>query len=141
MKYSDNPIADCRFCGEKSFVPKLILRPDTPHYAQVFCPFCGRNIDWMGKPKNHEKRQKNKYTPEILGIDFCQICLRPRAMLGKNETLDVHHIHEIHDGGLDTEKNIIVVCTYCHKDIHQKRQYLYHNFKNYPEPTDNPPWE
>lgn len=118
----------CRYCDE--FIePVIRQRPDTPHGGgEKLCPVCGRHLAWIPKEKNLNKRPKNKYTPNDLKIEYCQMCLRTQEMLGVNETLEVHHVIEIKDDGDDEPENIFVLCTACHKDVHHKRIYLYEHF-------------
>lgn len=129
----DEDIRFCPKCGrEKEHT--LRLRPDTPHLGSLHCKGCGRCWGW--KPKNKEertnggsaKRNKSNHTPHSLGIEYCQMCLRPREMLGKNEIFLVHHVKEIQDGGRDTPSNIWVLCSSCHGLVHHMRTYLYRHF-------------
>lgn len=114
---------DCKRCNI-SVTPNFVRGPFGPHEAKLVCPLCGAMLKWVSKEKNNGKRPKNKHTPESLGIDYCQLCLRPRNRLGKYETLDAHHIIEIAKGGEDVPENIWVCCTYCHQFIHQQRTYI-----------------
>lgn len=140
MKYTKQPQSTCRFCRADVYF-RVELTPEGIHYAKLYCPDCGRWVDWLGKPQNKDTRQKSHLTPESLDIHRCQVCLRPRSMLGNNETLDVHHIHEVHENGLDIPENCLVVCTFCHKDIHAKRKYLFRHFINDQVVDDKPPWD
>ena len=83
----------------------------------------------MSKPKNLKKRLPSKFTPESLKINYCQMCLRPRFMLGRLETLHVHHLMPEDLGGEDVITNVLVLCTYCHNEFHQRHTYLYNHFK------------
>jgi hypothetical protein len=102
----------------------LIPRPDTPHDGELRCSVCGKFWGWRKKEKNNNKRPKNKYSPESMGIDFCQLCMRPKTRLGMNETLACHHVAEVAKGGEDDPGNIWIVCTPCHVMIHHYRVYL-----------------
>ena len=129
MKYTHNPIFDCKWCNATQIEPIVEETPDTPHFAKLICPECNRFIDWMGMPQNKDKRGKSsKFTPESLEIDYCEFCLRPQEMLGRNETLDIHHKMPVEFGGEDTQSNILVLCTYCHKTAHQRHTYLYKHY-------------
>ena len=118
-------------CGRcnKEVDPIFIETPDTPHYGKEVCPDCGGWLRWLSKPKNETKRANSRFTPESLNIDYCEFCLRPKEMLGIYETLEVHHKIPIELGGEDTESNVTVYCTYCHKTCHQRHTYLYNHFK------------
>ena len=119
---------ECPRCKEP-IKPLFIETPDTPHYGKEVCPNCEGWLRWISKPENQSKRAPTKYTAESLEITACEFCLRSREMLGKNETLDVHHKMPIDLGGEDVETNILVLCTYCHKTAHQRHIYLYEHFK------------
>ena len=102
----------------------------------------------LGMPQNEKARGKSsKFTPESLEIDYCEFCLRPREMLGINETLEVHHKMPINLGGEDVQTNILVLCTYCHKTAHQRHIYLYKHYtvksidipRGKPTPEPEPP--
>jgi hypothetical protein len=124
-----NPTFFCRRCDDH--VDGIVKpRPDTPHAAEVRCGSCGGFIQWLKKEENKDKRDKNKHTPESLGIDFCLLCRRTRGRLGKNETLNAHHIIEVQEGGPDVPTNIWVVCTPCHLLIHHQRTYLNDHFNH-----------
>jgi hypothetical protein len=115
----------CRSCGEDT-ISNIILRPDTPHYGEERCIVCGAQKKWIPKPKNIEnlkKRPNNCPNPIDLGISRCEICRRPKEMLGHNEVLEVHH----KDGNpANNEKgNLLVCCTEHHKLIHHIKKYTY----------------
>ena len=119
----------CRRCSlddELFEVP----RPDTPHNAEIRCRRCDAFVSWKPKDKNIGKRPKNKITPEDMGIDYCQLCLRKKNRLGTNETLDTHHVIEISICGKDEKENIWVVCTHCHALVHHTRRYLLEHFSD-----------
>lgn len=98
--------------------------PNLIHDGKLICPLCDSFLGWKKKEKNEGKRERNKYTPAKLGINYCQLCMRSRERLGINETLVPHHIKEIQDDGEDVPENIWVVCTACHSLIHHQRTYL-----------------
>ena len=110
----------CKYCDKDVFVIEN-ERPDTPHNCEIKCAE-GHFIKWKPKDKNINKRQKSKFKPSDLEIDYCQWCLRYE--LGKNEVLEIHHIIEIRDGGEDVKDNILVLCTACHSLVHWTRVYL-----------------
>lgn len=116
----------CNIC-QSDKEPLEIPRPDTPHSAKLECPVCGNFLGWKKKAKNKYKRPKNKYTAEGLGGEYCAMCLRSRGRLGLHETLLIHHIVEIQDGGEDEPDNIWIICTHCHALIHHVRKYLNEN--------------
>ena len=120
------PDAEIRFCkwcnGETGH--DVIVRPIGPHYGEIVCQVCKNRWGFMGKPTNEGKRKKNKYTPQVLSINKCEMCQRRKDELINHETLEVHHVTQVVDGGPDTPENIWIVCTPCHKMIHHHRFYL-----------------
>ena len=86
---------------------------------------------WLPKPENVRARKKSKYSPENLGKEYCELCIRPREYLGKAGQLEIHHAIEIHDGGKDEPDNIWVLCSHCHSLIHHIRIYLNHHLKEF----------
>jgi hypothetical protein len=127
---SKGELAYCRRC-ECDRWHNVELTESGPHYGRLKCSDCDMTLHWIPKPKNEGKRKKNKYTPTSLGLNYCQMCFRDRGNLINSETLEVHHIQEICDSGLDTPENIWVVCTYCHKLIHNTRIYIRRNDGSY----------
>jgi len=113
----------CKYCDAVVGVD-YISRPDTPHMAEYKCFICNAHLGWIPKEKNETKRPKNKYTPEDLKIDYCEMCLRYKPQLLKNHVLESHHVIEIQDGGKDIPENIWVLCTGCAKLVHWTRRYV-----------------
>lgn len=113
----------CKVCKAETFQNETI-RPIGPHYGEVVCVVCNNRTRFMRKPENIGKRKKNKYSPDALGINFCQMCMRSKEDLVNHETLEIHHVIQVADGGPDTPENIWVTCTPCHKMIHHSRCYL-----------------
>jgi 5-methylcytosine-specific restriction endonuclease McrA len=109
----------CTKCGGTIIA---IPRPDTPHYAERRCEKCDAFYGWLSHPDNEGKRQKSKFE---IKIDFCQFCGRKKHELGKNETLTTDHTIPLGEGGKDEEKNVIVLCSACHKLKHWLRLYFY----------------
>lgn len=112
----------CKRCGKETL--HIIEKLDKGvHYSKIICVQC-RSVTWGRKPKNEGKRKKNKFTPNSLGVGFCQMCLREKKNLLGAETLEIHHVVPIDQQGDDDPENIWVVCTPCHKMIHHHRTYL-----------------
>jgi len=104
----------------------------TPHFAKAVCSNCHAFMPdlWIKKPENDTKRGKSsKFTPASLEIDHCELCGRGRRSLGKYETLDIHHKTPVDEGGLDEPRNLLVLCTACHRMAHWLRTYFYSHFK------------
>ena len=112
-----------------SVVPIVSVLEKGVHYAEKRCPICNAHLGYLPKPKNLNKRPKNKYTAASLEIEACQLCLRHRDMLGRRGVLEIHHVNEIQVGGEDTVENIWVLCTSCHSLVHHQRTYLFDHFK------------
>jgi 5-methylcytosine-specific restriction endonuclease McrA len=135
---------------------KFKPRPDTMHAGELRCSKCGTFWGWRSKlPEERtnggaQRRNSSTYSPSSLDCRTCQMCLRPRKMLGIKETLLIHHVKEIQDGGDDIPSNIWVLCSSCHGLVHHMRTYLYRHFSDpevslfTEEPLDNDqgvPWE
>lgn len=112
---------ECRNCGSIDHKEEIL---DTgKHYAKLVCTVCNRWVAWVPKPKNKDVRRKSsKYTAERLGYDYCQICRRKRITLMNGQALEVHHIDHVWTN--DTKENILVLCTFCHKQVHSYAHYL-----------------
>lgn len=117
---------ECKYCGTtETFIRP---RPDTIHGFEICCKQCTKHITWAGKPRNRIKHEKRPPcpSPDDLNIDWCQICLLPKAFLGALETLHTHHID---DNPQNCERsNLIVVCSSCHKLIEHQRTYRYNHY-------------
>jgi 5-methylcytosine-specific restriction endonuclease McrA len=130
---SEIPERTCHHCGHQG-KPLMNGKFSEIHGYAFKCEDCGQWIAWGGKKKqivtDGQRKFSTQWTPARLGINFCQMCLRPDANLGTSETLTSHHIIQIKAGGEDEPGNIWVVCTPCHRLIHHQRVYLYeHNQK------------
>lgn len=122
MALSTDEWQTCKYCGLYTEVVVEVL-DHGPHYAKVLCRECKRCIGFMAKPKNMaklEKRPNNCPTPEDLGIDHCQICLRLKEQCHRSY-LCVHHIDD--DPTNNDRLNLMVVCYACHALIHWMRKY------------------
>ena len=137
----------CKIC-QREIEPVFKLRPDTRHYGEQRCPRCQTFLKWEPKPpevkerNGARKKQPTNYSSDVLGIYHCQMCLRTKDMLGRNESLLVHHVLEQQDGGSDTPDNIWILCSHCHALTHHVRTYLYRHFvKGNPEVEVSDPSE
>jgi 5-methylcytosine-specific restriction endonuclease McrA len=116
---------------------KLILRPDTPHYAEKRCGQCNKFLGWQGAPNPEGlRKQSSKYTLQQImqhkyynEEPFCFFCGRIKNQLGKNETLTIDHIIPIReDGQGDTLSNLQILCDPCHKLRHWAELYMNKHF-------------
>jgi 5-methylcytosine-specific restriction endonuclease McrA len=125
---------ECPSCKVVFDEPLFILTPELKHYAKNECPHCGRNLGWVKKPENVGKRTRtSKYTIESLGKDCCELCRRTKPMLGRNQTLEIHH--KDCNAENDVPENLLVLCTPCHKQTHFNKTYF---FDHYIADTDSP---
>ena len=123
---------DCTSCGETFDNLFFELTPESVHYAKETCPICGKFFRWVSKPEHEGKlRKTSKYTIESLGKNCCELCRRPKQMLGKDQTLEIHHKDWDHKN--DIPENLLVVCTPCHKQIGLNYTYYYKCYLPHPE--------
>lgn len=119
---------ECPHCMSQS--SKRIYGPHRGgHYAKIVCSNCDRFIKWEPQPKPETSGKKRKNQKELLAQHsqgFCEICLRRSHEIPSPQTLEVHHIVEVQNGGTDDSNNLQIVCTQCHKWIHHQRVYLGH---------------
>lgn len=132
------PAKPCPRCKE-TVQPETTGKTSEMHGHQVRCPSCSW-VWWGGKlkiikPKEEKRAFSTQWPPSRLGIDYCQLCLRPKNHLGTNETLHSHHLIRIEDGGPDEPKNILVVCTACHKLIDFIQLYFNKHLLPFFEPS------
>lgn len=118
-----NDLMLCPRC-ENFDLPDVVKADKGPHEKKVVCNKCGCTFGFLAKEKNEKKldhRPNGCPTPEMLGIDYCQICLRHKSKIGKGH-LDTHHI----DGNPanNDRLNYLVVCVACHRLIHWTRTYI-----------------
>jgi len=111
---------------------KLILRPDTPHYAEIRCTDCNKFLGWQPAPNPEGIRkestkydlqkimQHKKYSQD----PFCFFCGRTKEQLGQNETLTIDHIVPIRDNGENDVVNLQILCSACHKLRHWTELYM-----------------
>ena len=123
----------CPNCGCED--TKLILTPESIHYAKNVCRVCGRWISWEKSPDtNKNSNRKIKLSVKRVceyhnfKTEHCFFCLRVKEQLGLNETLTVDHIEELSKGGADNLSNFQVLCTACHKLKDWCRLYINWHF-------------
>jgi hypothetical protein len=121
MKFE--PLQPCPKCEELVEV-KEILCEDGPHFSQLRCSKCNYFFGFRAKPKNDDKLEKRPNgcpTPKKLGVNYCQICLRPIEDTHR-QYLETHHIDD--EPKNNELPNLLVVCLACHKLINWTRTYL-----------------
>ena len=120
----------CPHCNQDVLPDIAPVSNGTTTTYKATCPNCGRYIKWVSKSifegakKANGKRRKSAWSAKQLEKDHCEICGRNRENLGLNEKLESHHKLPIEHGGTDTEDNILIVCTPCHRMVHFLRRYL-----------------
>lgn len=123
MALNVNEWQECPRCKKYAQVDIKLLKTG-PHHAEILCSQCGRNLGYVPKPKNKDKLEKRPNgcpTPKKLGINYCQICLRPIEDTHR-QYLETHHIDD--EPKNNELPNLLVVCLACHKLINWTRTYL-----------------
>lgn len=82
------------------------------------------------KDVNGRRKRGSRWSSKRVGVDYCQLCCRARSELFEDEFLETHHVIEIQDGGKDIPSNTWIVCSSCHHQIHNLREY-YHSSEPY----------
>jgi len=125
---TDFRVMTCKKCGivEK---PYTNGQSNPVHGYKVYCHACHTWLGWSGKTKqlkneDGERQISSQWTAKRLQIDTCQCCLRSLEKLGDNESLEIHHVVPVKDGGSDKLDNIWILCTTCHKEVHHRRVYF-----------------
>jgi 5-methylcytosine-specific restriction endonuclease McrA len=100
-------------CTRQALLPEP-PPPGSKHYKKAVCSSYGRFFGWISKPKNlaHRAPSTTGLTPE----GRCAICL-------SGQSLEVHHIVEIQDGGSNDPANRLTLCQGCHALVHWVRRY------------------
>jgi len=125
----------CKQCDANVVADRNIDDPASDiHGYKLYCVDCGSFVGWSGCKKdikkNGERQFSSQWTAKSVGIDYCQICLRNKTDLGQSERVEPHHIIEISEGGEDSRKNIMWLCTCCHRLVHHQRTYLQKHFSH-----------
>ena len=116
---------ECPKCGTLcQFQPT----PQLSHWGQIRCPQDGHR--WISKPAETKKprRKTNECLKPLLPPEmrsWCWQCLRKEQhlkALRPSLGLQVHHIIEVEDGGLDDPFNLQLLCTECHSETHRRRE-------------------
>lgn len=118
---------DVATCAQHPWaIAKFVLTPELQHWGKYVCPECNRWLCWVTKPDNEKRNRRNSKKLakpfERAGIDYCQLCLRPREELPPNMVFVAHHVVEVRDGGTDEPSNLWHLCTFCHEMIHLIRR-------------------
>jgi 5-methylcytosine-specific restriction endonuclease McrA len=110
--------------NEKCKCGKDLVLTETPnlvHYGRLDCPEHGF-IKWVKNPEKPKYRTET--TARSIDLSKCRICGRKKDELGIKETITVHHLEPLEEGGKNHVENLIAVCTACHRLIHWTRLYL-----------------
>lgn len=108
---------------------KIEYTPNSIHNAKEVCVDCNCWIRWV--PKELDGRQGvSRYSlaqvSKFYNIQkpFCFFCGRKKEKLGVNETLTRDHIKRIEEGGIDSLRNLQILCSACHKLKHWADLYM-----------------
>lgn len=121
------PPQTCPSCG-KHIIPRCDRGKLSKSDGYLFrCPICQNKIGYGGftscMNEAGERKKSTKFTTHKLGIHYCQLCGIRREELETGQ-LECHHLVPIRDGGLDIRTNVLVVCSVCHRAIHDRRKML-----------------
>ncbi len=117
----------CKHCNSEQ-VKEVIFTEEhcSPHYGEYRCESCTRQLGFIRKPENMDKRfdNNNSWTKQWKGkgIMFCAICgIKEGDLSGVRFECD--HIQQLEDGGEDIFANTMMLCNNCHveKTIRWKR--------------------
>lgn len=100
-------------CARQALLPEP-TPPGSKHYKKAVCGSCGKFFGWISKPKNMTRRAPS--TTGLTPAEHCAICLT-------GQSLEVHHIIEIQDGGSNDPDNRLTLCQGCHALVHWVRRY------------------
>lgn len=125
MKVSER---ECRFCGHPGGQHTIEFMTSGVHSSKVLCGGCGRGLGFDPKPETDATKYKRPASHTDLvkkySKGFCEMCLTPKDILPRGQTLEAQHVVEYQDGGTEDRENIWIVCTGCHRLIHWRRTYL-----------------
>lgn len=126
----------CHKCGVNTIAaPKEGESIHPIHGFKLYCMDCEAFVAWSGykKPiaRGGERKFSSQWTAKRVGIDYCQICLRDKADLGRAERIETHHIIQVCDGGEDELSNLMFLCTACHTLVHHQRTYLQRHLRRH----------
>lgn len=105
-----------------------LIEPRGPHTHVWQCTSATCSYTtWAPKPKNINVRRDLKSARHMLEESGrerrCEICLRSEHELPPLQSLEVHHVIEVQDGGLNDLDNLRWICTEHHAWIHHERRY------------------
>jgi hypothetical protein len=118
----------CRVAGCNNKQPLINIRQHPNGSIQLGgnCPSCGK-FSWIPLEKNENKRpasqKDNRLFIEKYNHTKCVFCGIDKKDLPDGNTLECAHIIDYAEGGEFDEKNIIVLCTRCHKLQHHLRHW------------------
>lgn len=121
----DIPIKYCKYCKDKTICDVV---PHDSHVLAYKCPKCLRFNDYPKKENstNNNRESKHRELVKKYSKGFCEICRIKDELIPKPQTMEAHHIISHKDGGSSDRDNIIILCTWCHKQIEQIITYKNH---------------
>jgi hypothetical protein len=113
-------------CNNHQPLESLRIHPNNSNQQGGICPSC-KKFSWIPLEKNESKRpasQKDcKCFIEKNNLTMCVFCGIKKENLPDGIILECAHIIDYADGGLFNDKNIIILCTRCHKLQHHLRHW------------------
>lgn len=128
--HTSSPARDCPKCKKKVTPVMDNTGFHADHGYMFLCPACGAKLGYGGKIKrvtdeNGKRKIATNWPVSRLGMECCQFCGRTAASVAAfGSTLEVHHLVPIVEGGLDTPGNLLVLCPWCHKEAHSRREFV-----------------
>lgn len=113
-------------CGKRSCFSEDIeieWREDRGQYLKR-CHKCGA-ATWEPLPENKtKKRRESKHLGLLQKFEAkeCQWCEITKELLPAKQSFEAHHIVPYSEGGSHEKENIMILCSYCHADVHRKRE-------------------
>jgi hypothetical protein len=130
--------AVCPGCPETGAF--AIVGLDYPHFGRVICAHSaaplieaikdpmrtsGHFLEWLEGPKEQPRVRRRTKMRRVDSVrERCEICLRGGNELTDPVKLRAHHVHEVHQGGDDSDENRRVYCDDCHRLVHWVRRTL-----------------
>lgn len=130
---TERPRTVCQRCNT-SVIPVLQPEKWDRHNGYAFaCPQCGVEMGYGGKLRplldNNGKRiMGTNFSAIKTSLAHCQLCGRSAAQVeALGGQLECHHAVPVCEGGRDEPSNITVLCSWCHKEAHKRRDFLSKN--------------
>jgi len=94
----------------------------SPSSAQNAKSILGMKFMVLSDENCHERREASKFRNRLNSskVYHCKDCKREVYLNGRNEnnSLILHHIIPLLNGGTSNKNNLIILCNYCHNERH-----------------------